>query len=366
MWPLGAGLGKAMDGFNFDRLTRALRNSLTRRGFFAGAVGFAAGIHHQITRATQLGPSTCGAQGAVCTHLAGCCAGLTCGTSAINTNYGVCVPGTADMTITGTSLISPHSETVVEEVTALVQTAATSTTTVDLQAERDARIAEIQTRKDAKQTKRQTRRTDQKTTRETRNDTQQSRRIAGREAAVDDAEDAATAAKTALGPRLQLELFTDGTTQVAEGEPEVPVETVKVTNRGDVRVKMTRIESILSPGDFSSLTTTQFDLDPGESYLFYSGVNIDATSTEFGWLDKFVCSVDDIGDGFLIKAAFSSNAANHDFTILCDGPRITALPELPVVTPAPVVVTKKKNDDKNDKKKGNDNRPRQKSKRKKR
>ena len=51
----------------------------------------------------------------------GCCDGLTCATSAINTSYGICVPGEGGMISTGTGLISPFSGTAVEEVAALVE-----------------------------------------------------------------------------------------------------------------------------------------------------------------------------------------------------------------------------------------------------
>ncbi len=60
------------------------------------------------------------------------------------------------MVSTGTTLISPFSETAVEEVAALVEAASTAPTT-DPQAEREARIAEIRARKDAKSSERKTR-----------------------------------------------------------------------------------------------------------------------------------------------------------------------------------------------------------------
>ena len=79
-------------------------------------------LRQQAARGFQLGPPTCGEQGAVCTLISGCCDGLTCVTSAINTSYGICVPGEGGMVSTGTTLISPFSETAVEEVSALMQT----------------------------------------------------------------------------------------------------------------------------------------------------------------------------------------------------------------------------------------------------
>ena len=110
-----------MDGAKFDRLARALTAVLTRRRMMAIS-GAAAGMMGQrAARGSQLGAATCGEEGAVCTLVFGCCDGLTCVTSAINTSYGICVPGEGGMISTGTTLISPFSETAVEEVSALME-----------------------------------------------------------------------------------------------------------------------------------------------------------------------------------------------------------------------------------------------------
>src|SRR5215218_8235477 len=142
-----------MDDAKFNRLARAFDMSGSRRWLIAevGAVfGAVFGFLRQLSAsASQLGPRTCGKQGAVCTLLSGCCDGLTCATSAINTSYGICVPGEGGMVSTGTTLISPFSETAVEEVTALMQDVPTEPTT-DPRADREARIAATKARKDAK------------------------------------------------------------------------------------------------------------------------------------------------------------------------------------------------------------------------
>src|SRR5215208_1721238 len=163
-----------MDDAKFDRLARAFDMSGTRRWLIAlvGAVfGF---LRRKAASASQLGPPTCGDQGAVCTLLSGCCDGLTCATSAINTSYGICVPGEGGMVSTGTTLISPFSDTAVEEISGLVQTASTAPTT-DLQAEREARAAEIRARKDAKRSKRQTRSDTKRSNQQTRKDERRTR-----------------------------------------------------------------------------------------------------------------------------------------------------------------------------------------------
>src|SRR5687768_1567619 len=131
-----------MDHAKLDRLARAFAKTSSRRWLLA-LVGVIMGMLSQrVARGAQLGPATCGKEGAVCTLLSGCCDGLTCATSAINTSYGICVPGEGGMVSTGTTLISPFSETAVDEVSALVETASTAPTT-DPQAEREIGRAHV-------------------------------------------------------------------------------------------------------------------------------------------------------------------------------------------------------------------------------
>ena len=139
------GIATLMDGAKFDQLARALSTVHTRRRMMA-IFGAAAGMMGQRSaRGAQVGAATCGEEGAVCTLVFGCCDGLSCVTSAINTSYGICVPGDGGMVSTGTTLISPFSDTAVEEVTALMP-ATSSAPTTDPQAEREA---QIQSRKSA-------------------------------------------------------------------------------------------------------------------------------------------------------------------------------------------------------------------------
>jgi hypothetical protein len=94
---------------------------------------------------------------------------------------------------------------------------------------------------------------------------------------------------------------------------------VKVTNRDTVNVVLTRIEPKLDPASGTPLTTPQFTLAPGKSCLFISGLSpAEPTVDEFRWFSQRICPTNDSGDGFLVKAAHSSNSANHDFVILCD------------------------------------------------
>src|SRR5688500_18433760 len=145
------GTGSTMDGARFDRFARNVAKSVSRRGMLA-ALGGLALAGNQRARASQLTPSTCGAAGDVCTMLMGCCDGLTCVTSAINTNYGVCVAGEGGTVSVGTTLISPFSENVEQEVAALAasDTTSTTTTTPDPDAEREQRIADKKARKSSR------------------------------------------------------------------------------------------------------------------------------------------------------------------------------------------------------------------------
>src|SRR5918993_5607740 len=188
-----------MDDAKLGRLARAFGTALNRRRMVVLISALTGLLGQRAARGFQLGPATCSEQGAVCTLISGCCDGLTCVTSAINTSYGLCVPGHGGMVSTGTTLISPFSETAVEEVSALVETASTAPTT-DPHADREARIAEIRARKDAKSSKRKTRLDTKRSNQQTRKDEQQDRRLDAREAEED-------AFEEALGPQLQLELL---------------------------------------------------------------------------------------------------------------------------------------------------------------
>jgi hypothetical protein len=315
-----------MDDAKFDRLARAFAKNVSRRLTFA-LIGGATGMFGQhVARGFPLGPATCGEQGAVCTLGSGCCDGLTCVTSAINTSYGVCVPGEGGMLSTGTTLISPFSETVVEDVRALMPTASTAPATdaTDLQAEREARIAEIQARTETRRTERRTRLDTKRATVRTRNDEQRNRQREDREAKNREPNE------VVHGPQLQLKLLfrkVDGDSGV-NGEQLVPIEVVRATNRDDVKVVLTRIETIKGDPNGADLTTSQFTLGPGKSYSFVSGLpSGDATKNEYRWLDKVACDETIQGQGYRVKAAFSRGEENHDFVVRCDGPHATGAVE---------------------------------------
>src|SRR5687768_9502606 len=131
-----------MDDTELDRLARAFGKTVRRRWLLALIGAVTSMLGPRAAKGSQLGPATCGKKGAACTLLSGCCDGLTCATSAINPSFGICVPGDGGMVSTGTTLISPFSETAVDEVSALVETASTAPTT-DPQAEREIGRAHV-------------------------------------------------------------------------------------------------------------------------------------------------------------------------------------------------------------------------------
>jgi hypothetical protein len=318
-----------MDDAKFDRLARALARFASRRWFLALFSAMFGLLGQRVARGFQLSPATCGEQGAVCTLISGCCNGLTCATSAINTSYGICVPGDGGMVATGTTLISPFSETAVEEVSALLQAAPTAPAT-DPQADRQARLAEIRGRKDARRTREKTRLDAKRTAVETRKATRRAK-IQTRNAENRNRElQAREAAEIALGPQLELEL------QFGEEQGE-PVDIVRVTNRDDVNIVLTRIETIQGSIDGSDLTTPQFTIGPGDSYLFVSGFQAedaaDADNDKFNWSDQDACGQPVAGQGYRVKAAFTRDAENHEITVNCAGPYIVGVAATPKAKP---------------------------------
>ncbi len=304
-----------MDGRDFDRIAKFLARGLSRRGFIAAA-GLAIAARERVF-ANQLTPSTCGAAGEVCTHLLGCCGGLTCATSSINVNYGVCIPGDGGTIAVGTSLISPFSEGVEQELAALAaeqaSTEATDTTTTTdtattNQEERDARIAAAEARRTANEDAQQLRKDQKKIDKDNRKAAKK------RELEL------------SLGPRLAFQVLNPGGGSGTE--------TVKVSNIGNVSIVLNRIESFLNPSVNTNLSPPR-PLGVGASFLFLSGVPLGPTNlpNEIAWNDTRVCS-EAPGDGFVISAGFSANSANHEYVVLCD--------QVPVVAGSPPKSKKKK------------------------
>ena len=277
-----------MGADDFDRFARAFGDGLTRRGVIALLSGFVA-VKTRAASAVQLGPAACGQSGAVCTMIMGCCEGLTCVTSAINVNYGVCVPGGSGGTVAATtSLISPQSEGVVDQLagatTETSATTSTTSTTTDKEAEKQARIAQRKARKNAHRSRIRSRRDDQQAKR----DDQRERRLLRR------------------GPSLNVDLFFRG-----DGAEEL-----SVTNQSNRSAVLTKITVASDTKDGTSLNKT---ISSGQTYSLLSGLPLDTEvqSDEFFWRDQAVCT--SASAGFVLSASFSTDLENKNYTILCDG-----------------------------------------------
>ena len=280
-----------MNGRRFDKLVRTFATTGSRRGFLAAVGGLAALRTHR-THAANQAPPPCGATGDVCTMLLGCCAGLTCATSAINPSYGVCVPGEGEMTTAGTALVVPFDGDDAAAAQTVTETAtSTASSTTDPIADQQA---ELQARRDEQQLRRSTRKNDQ----QARKDLQKDRRQENREERDD-----------RNGPNLRLEVVNPGSTD--------PIEFLRVTNTDEVNIVLNAIYSLpeLSGTELASSAVT---LQPGETFRFLSR-DSEITDTTYGWTSTPICSVGAADDGFLLKAAFSSSGANTDYEVLCDG-----------------------------------------------
>ena len=288
-----------MDGRDFDWFTRMQAWTGNRRGAIAGvaALWLARG---RSADAAQLGPSTCGASGEVCTMLVGCCSGLTCVTSGINTNYGVCVAGEGGTIAAGTGLISPFSDGAVDEIAARADSSATATDTPtpeELREERRQRLADRRARERA-------RIADQRLRERERRDRRRDRRARRREAE-----------ELRRGPELEFAILNPGG---AGGRTE----TLLVTNHDEDPVVLTRIETLIEPDDGTSIGIT---LSSGDAYRFYSRnpEPDDDIAAELAWINIPVCGPVP-GDGFKLYASFSFETENKEFDVLCRSAEVAA------------------------------------------
>lgn len=291
-----------MHARNFDKLARTLAAPSTRRGLLAFAAGFA-GLSARNARAVQLSNGTCGVAGEVCTILIGCCEGLTCATSTINTNYGVCVTGGDGGTMAVTdSIIAPTSDQSSTQMNALAQeiaASASTSTTTDPNADQQAR-------RDARQSKRSSRRSTRKST----NNTQQTNRKSRRDTRQLNA-----------SPQLSLESFTGQ----GDGESGVATEIVRVNNLDNETIVLSRVSSITDPALVSTVSVT---IAAGSSYLLESGVfqqdpddpdDIDEPNSAIGtiWTEDSVCD-GSANAGYTVTAAKSGATSTYTFDVLCD------------------------------------------------
>jgi hypothetical protein len=299
----------AMDERRFDRLSRTLARTGTRRTLAAAAFGGFAAFVARRAGAAQLVPATCAAQGQVCTLLYGCCEGLTCATSMINPSYGVCAPGgSGGMVAVSTQLVVPSNGSATTDTSTTTTTttttptlpdptatSTTSTTTSTTDAEKEARQAE----RDARKADRKARQQDHRDDQQFRRDQQQDRR-----------QDRRATQQLNQAPNLSLEYVGPSGTDTAEA--------VVVTNNDDDSVFLSSIRSRTN-GRIS--TSLSFSLGSGEYIVLLSNLANDTPvdNDEYLWYDQPVCTASEVEDGFVVRAGKSSSSENHDFEVLCDG-----------------------------------------------
>ena len=151
-----------MNRTQVHRLIHILSRLTSRRRIFAALSAFSVFRAGAFGAAGQIEVPACNAEGDICTHLSGCCTGLICTTSAINPNYGVCIPGEGDHAAVTTAIVAPFSDGITAEMAAgLVEAQAAEAEAVALVAEQqaaeDARRTKHRTRKDNKRAKRRSR-----------------------------------------------------------------------------------------------------------------------------------------------------------------------------------------------------------------
>lgn len=278
-----------MDSAQFDRWTTTFGRNMSRRSVGALLAG-AAGLLIAQRAGAQSGPSTCGTSGDVCTMMLGCCDGLTCVTSAINTNYGVCAPGgDGGTTVGGTSLISPFSDNIDQEIASIASDAtSTSTTTTDPRAEREAKLQEKRTRKDTRRSRIETRRDEQQDNKADRRDD----------------------ARLAQGPLIDATLSFKGGVGGAE--------TLQIRNRESDSIFVSRIAPLTTPSKSTGVNKT---VPVNGAFSFYSDhaafqSNVN-NSVELAWNDGPICV--NPGDGFRLHVAFNSSATNRIYDFSCNG-----------------------------------------------
>src|SRR5215213_2241587 len=147
----------------FDRLARLLSGSRSRRQALAALGALVAARLHPAQAASQLEVAGCGAAGAVCTMIKGCCDGLVCATSMINPNYGVCISGEGDQVAVTSQLVVPESDGVMAQLAAELAEAeadgAEGAQVIEArQSAQDTRRSKHRTRKDSKRSQKRSRR----------------------------------------------------------------------------------------------------------------------------------------------------------------------------------------------------------------
>ena len=151
-----------MNGTQVNRMIPIFSGMTSRRRVFAALSALSVFRAQARDAAGQLEVPACNAESDICTHLMGCCTGLICATSAINPNYGVCIPGEGEHAAVTSAIVVPFNDGITAETAAgLVEAEAAEAEVVALVAEQeaaeDARRTKHRTRKDNKRAKRRAR-----------------------------------------------------------------------------------------------------------------------------------------------------------------------------------------------------------------
>jgi hypothetical protein len=278
-----------MTDHHVDRIARLLSGSQSRRQALAALAALALARPTRAT-ATQLEIAACGAAGAVCTAIKGCCEGLVCATSTINPSYGVCVTGEGDMVAVSDDLVMPGSEGIEDELAAQISDAAAG-----------AGDGSTPTRKG---TKGQTG-TDTGTTTSTSTQSHQDRVRARK-----DAHRLNSGTRNGIfdlngRPRLDL-TWSHG----ADGS-----ETLNVFNRDKVSVEILHIKSMKQPTTPKNLTIPPLAI--GKSVDLLSG-----TDAAVSWTQNDICppAEEDDGHGVYLTVKRVGGIKTHELAVPCQEP----------------------------------------------
>jgi hypothetical protein len=284
-----------MTDYHFDRIARILSSAGSRRQTLAALAALALTRPTSASAASQIETAACGEAGAVCTQVKGCCSGLVCATSTINTTYGVCVTGEGEMLPVSDDIVVPGAEGITDELAQEVTDASAGAT--DAESALDARATEMQSRQDARRTRIQTHRAK---VRSRKNSNPLS-------SGTNDYTDYLDRLNRA--PRLDLKWFhnADGT-----GESEI----LRVSNLGSVSVEVLRIAS-LQTRDALPLTIT-IPPEPGTWDLLSNSTEPDADGVT-SWTRNDICPAAeaDDGDGVYLTVRQLGATRSHQLEVRC-------------------------------------------------
>jgi hypothetical protein len=301
----------SMNGRDVSPLTRWLRGLFSRR-ILIRILLFIPAFFPRSGYGAQISQLSCGVAGDVCTLLHGCCDGLTCATSRINTAYGICVTGSGGTMAVTDSVIAPAASGTAERIAELAADADSTdedTGATDATVERSARRQEKKTRL----AERKDRKHDALVQRRDREDQQRDRRRENRRR-ESPSSDPEPNDPTNQSPELEFEVLNAGSVG--------GIETLVVANRALYSAVFVGISSMseYQNGDMVMFPEGSVAaLAPGDSFQFISQSDLRRANL-VGWRSSPVCSADATDDGFVLRAAFTLNSINTDYYVLCDRP----------------------------------------------